>query len=157
MQYTEQDLRRMREQAIQGAFEMQRRARLPTAPSLAGQKKVWQQETTQKPIHSEVVKQVPQRREPLRREAPKYYRTIPAVEMIRNVAPLPVRPIKQQARPAREQGNTCPLGSCPVGKLFQAAAGPWDRERILLFLMVILLLQEGSDQIMVFALIYIMF
>jgi len=127
-QYSEQELRRMRERAIQGAFEMQRRAQ--------PQRNAPQGVQPGTPQGAQAVGQ-PFRENPPQREASRAGRN--------------------RTRPAPNTPPTCPK-TCPIGRLFGNTMGHGeqeDRDVMLVLFLVILLMQEGADQSLLFGLIYL--
>ena len=127
-QYSEQELRRMRERAIQGAFEMQRRAQPQQGTPQGAPQDV--------PKGAEAAAH-------LRREAS------PQREVSRAWVP--------RSRPAPNAAPACPK-NCPIGRLFGNTMGHGeqeDRDVMLVLFLVILLMQEGADQSLLFGLIYL--
>lgn len=171
-EYTEQQLQQMREQAIQGAFAMQRRSRF-LIPDRKEKKQRAQQGTEGALTNVSVPEMVPQPETmPQQAEAsgqkqkqgmhniPRYYHTTHAVETVqvptpqegrkKQQQPKEIQPIVQQVPPPQQQERAqerSGLGGILPGM---------DNEGMLLFFLLLLLQQENSDQLLLFAIIYIM-
>lgn len=185
MQYSEQELRRMRERAIQGAYDMQRRSAFPQqrmqptpqqmapAASPAPETRPPQQQAQPQrnapqhtpqppqPVHTQASVQT---KAPTQTQAHMQAQTQTHTPRQNRQsqffqAARAVETVERDAPPrpsAKPPAQPCT--ACPVGRLFGDKAcvgGGDDKDQMLILFLVILLMQEGADQTMLFTLLYI--